>query len=128
MDGIGVENSKNIWIDHCEIYNMIGDCNGDGKIDTKGDISGGDIDWYDGLLDVKADSAYITVSWNYFHDAFKTSLIGSSDSDLYDRKITFHHNIYSNVDSRLPSYRGGTGHMFNNYYVNVLSSGINSRM
>lgn len=128
MDCIGVENSQNIWIDHCELYNMLGDCNGDGIVDTRGDISGGDVDWYDGLLDIKGESEYITVSWNYFHDSFKTSLVGSSDSDLYDRKITFHHNIYSNVRSRLPSYRGGTGHMFNNYYVDVEGSGINSRM
>lgn len=128
MDCIGIENSKNIWIDHCELYNVFGDCNGDGIVDTHGDIEGGDVDWYDGLLDVKGESEYITVSWTYFHDSFKTSLVGSSDSDIYDRKITFHHNIYSNVRSRLPSYRGGTGHIFNNYYVNVEGSGINSRM
>lgn len=128
VDGIGIESSTHIWIDHCEIYNMIGDCNGDGIVDTKGDIEGGDVDYYDGLLDVKKSSEYITVSWNYFHDAFKTSLIGSSDSDTYDRKITFHHNYYYNCQSRTPSYRGGTGHMFNNYYKDIWGSGINSRM
>jgi len=128
MDCIGIENSRNIWIDHCELYNVFGDCNGDGIVDTRGDIEGGDVDWYDGLLDVKGESEYITVSWTYFHDSFKTSLVGSSDSDIYDRKITFHHNIYSNVRSRLPSYRGGTGHIFNNYYVNVEGSAINSRV
>lgn len=128
LDGIGIDNSSNIWVDHCEIYNMIGDCNGDGVVDTKGDIPGGDIDWFDGLLDVKGSSEYITVSWNYFHDAYKTTLVGSSDSDTYDRKITFHHNMYKNCNSRLPSYRGGTGHIFNNYYVDILSSAVNSRM
>lgn len=129
MDAIGIENSQNIWIDHCELYNEIGDCNGDGIVDPNdGDTEGGDVDWYDGLLDIKKSSEYITVSWNYFHDSYKTSLIGSSDGDDYDRKITFHHNIYANVKSRTPSYRGGTGHMFNNYYVDVLGSGINSRV
>lgn len=128
IDGIGIDSSNHIWVDHCEIYNMIGDCNGDGVVDKKGDISGGDVDWYDGLLDVKGSSEYITVSWNYFHDAFKTSLIGSSDSDTYDRKITFHHNMYKNCNSRLPSYRGGTGHIFNNYYVDIWNSAVNSRM
>lgn len=128
IDGIGIEGSNHIWVDHCEIYNMIGDCNGDGKIDEKGDISGGDVDWYDGLLDAKSTSEYITVSWNYFHDAFKTSLVGSSDSDNYDRKITFHHNFYENCKSRLPSYRGGTGHIFNNYYLDISSSAINARV
>ncbi len=127
-DCIGIENSKNIWIDHCELYNMIGDCNGDGKIDESGDIDGGDVDWYDGLLDCKKDSAYITVSWNYFHDSFKTSLVGSSDSDNYDRKMTYHHNVFKNVKERLPSYRFGTGHVFSNYYADIWSSAVNSRM
>ncbi|MFZ5988757.1 MAG: pectate lyase [Bacillota bacterium] len=128
VDCIGIDSSKNIWVDHCELYNMIGDCNGDGVVDTKGDISGGDVDWYDGLLDVKKSSEYITISWNYFHDSFKTCLVGSSDSDNYDRKITFHHNMFKNCDERLPSYRFGTGHIFNNYSVDILGSGVNSRM
>lgn len=128
IDGIGIESSNHIWIDHCEIYNMIGDCNGDGKIDEAGDIEGGDVDWYDGLIDVKKTSEYITISWNYLHDSFKTSLIGSSDSDDYDRKITFHHNFFYNCRSRLPSYRGGTGHIFNNYYLNIQGSAVNSRV
>jgi len=127
-DCIGIENSKNIWIDHCELYNMIGDCNGDGVVDTKGDIAGGDVDWYDGLLDCKSDSAYVTVSWNYLHDSFKTSLVGSSDSDNYDRKMTYHHNMFKNLKERLPSYRFGTGHVFSNYYADVLNSAVNSRM
>lgn len=127
-DCIGIEISKNVWIDHCELYNMIGDCNGDGKVDEKGDISGGDVDWYDGLLDCKNDSAYITVSWNYFHDSFKTSLVGSSDTDNYDRKMTYHHNVFKNLKERLPSYRFGTGHIFSNYYADVLNSAVNSRM
>lgn len=127
-DCIGIEKSKNIWVDHCELYNMIGDCNGDGTIDTKGDISGGDVDWYDGLLDCKNDSGYVTVSWNYLHDSFKCSLVGSSDSDNYDRKMTYHHNIFKNVKERLPSYRFGTGHIFSNYYVDVWSSAVNARM
>lgn len=129
MDAIGIENSQNVWVDHCELYNMIGDCNGDGVVTPNdGDTSGGDVDWYDGLLDIKKSSEYITVSWTYMHDSYKTSLIGSSDSDDYDRKITFHHNVYSNLKSRTPSYRGGTGHMFNNYYVDISGSGINSRV
>ncbi|MEN8908326.1 MAG: right-handed parallel beta-helix repeat-containing protein [Clostridiales bacterium] len=128
VDCIGLENSKQVWIDHCELYNEIGDVNGDGKVDSKGDTSGGDVDYYDGLLDVKKDSQNVTISWTYMHDSFKTSLVGSSDSDTSDRKITFHHNVYENLRSRTPSYRGGTGHIFNNYYVNVEYSGINSRM
>jgi pectate lyase len=32
------------------------------------------------------------------------------------------------VNSRLPSFRFGTGHIFNNYYKDVLGSAINSRL
>lgn len=64
----------------------------------------------------------------YLHDSWKTSLIGSSDSDNFDRRTTFHHNFYQNVNSRVPSYRFGRGHVYNNYYLDVLTSGVNTRM
>ncbi len=112
-DCIGIEGpAANIWIDHCELYN---------------DLDHG-ADYYDGLFDAKGDSAYITFSWNYLHHNFKTSLIGSSDSDNYDRRITFHHNWFDHCHSRQPSYRFGTGHVFNNYYSKIESTGINCRM
>jgi|GEM_PF-958915 len=113
-DCIGIEGpSSNIWIDHCELYN---------------DLSK-DKDYFDGLIDAKGDDChYITYSWNYLHDSYKTCLVGSSDSDNFDRKITMHHNRIENCYSRLPLYRFGTGHVFNNYYSNILDTGINSRM
>lgn len=112
-DAISIEGpSKNIWIDHNELYNTLN----------------ADKDYYDGLFDIKGDSSYITFSWNYIHDSWKTSLIGSSDSDNYDRKITYHHNYWKNVYSRGPLFRFGQGHLFNNYYDNIIDTGINSRM
>jgi pectate lyase len=112
-DCIGIEGpSNNIWVDHNELYNDLDH----------------DKDYYDGLFDVKGDAEYITFSWNYMHDSYKTSLIGSSDSDNYDRKITYHHNRIENSYSRLPLWRFGTGHIYNNYYNNILDTGINSRM
>lgn len=112
-DCIGIEGpSNNVWVDHCELYN---DMNSDK-------------DYYDGLLDAKGECDYITFSWNYLHDSWKTSLVGSSDGDEYDRKITYHHNYIQNCNSRLPSYRYGHGHIFNNYYETSVSSTINSRM
>lgn len=105
--------AKNIWIDHCEFYNQ---------------FQGVDKDYYDGLLDINGDVSYVTVSWCYFHDSWKTSLIGSSDTDNYNRTITFHHNWFRNCNSRLPSYRFGEGHIFNNYYQDIPGSAINSRM
>lgn len=112
-DGISIEGpANNIWIDHNEIYNSL-------NVDK---------DYYDGLVDAKKNSEYITISWNYFHDSWKTSLVGSSDSDNYDRKITYHHNRWENINSRGPLFRFGQGHLYNNYYYNVIESGINSRM
>lgn len=107
---------NNVWIDHCELYN---------------DLDNGK-EYYDGLLDVKKSSEYITVSHCYLHDSYKTSLVGSSSGDTYDRKMTYHHNYLLNCNSRLPSYRGGTGHYFNNVVVSskegIGASGVNVRV
>jgi len=107
--------SSNIWVDHCEFYNL----------DPTKQLNQ---DLYDGLVDAKDESEYITLSWNYFHDHHKAHLIGSSAKDNHDRKMTFHHNYYDNITERTPSYRFGTAHVFNNYYRHVYYSGVNSRM
>lgn len=115
-DCIGIQGSSaRVWIDHCEFYNE------NPSTQTNQDL-------YDGLIDIKHTSQLITISWNYFHDNHKTHLIGSSDSDNSDRKITFHHNHYKNIKSRLPLNRFGFAHVYNNYYNNIGSSGIDSRM
>ncbi|MBC8083109.1 MAG: hypothetical protein H7Z21_07850 [Hymenobacter sp.] len=44
-------------------------------------------------MDAKAGSAYITISWNYFHDHHKCHLTGSSDKDGGNRQMTLHHNF-----------------------------------
>ena len=112
-DAIGIEGgSTNIWIDHNELYASL-------------DV---DKDYYDGLLDTKRGTEYVTISYNYLHDSWKASLHGSSDSDDGRRYITFHHNRWENINSRAPLFRFGEGHLFNNYYYNVVSTGINSRM
>lgn len=114
-DLIRIQNSINIWVDHCTFYNE------DPQSQTNQDL-------YDGCIDITGNSALITISWNIFRDAHKTSLIGSSDSDNFDRRITYHHNLFSNIGQRVPSYRFGTGHVVNNYFVNIRSTGINTRM
>jgi pectate lyase len=97
--------AKNIWVDHCEFFSE--DPNKQKNIDK-----------YDGLIDVKHKTGFITFSWNFFHDHHKCGIVGASDSDLHgDRKITFHHNYYKNVKLRIPMYRGSVGHFFNNYIV-----------
>ncbi|GAA0137663.1 hypothetical protein YSY43_45040 [Paenibacillus sp. YSY-4.3] len=112
-DAISIEGpANNVWVDHNELYATLNS----------------DKDYYDGLIDVKKNAQYITISYNYIHDSWKTSLIGSSDSDNYDRKITYHHNRFENINSRGPLFRFGQGHLFNNYYNNIIDTGINSRM
>jgi pectate lyase len=113
-DCIGIEGPANhIWVDHCELYNQ---------------YQGVGVDDYDGLLDAKDDCEYITYSWNYLHDAWKASLCGYTETDTFNRKITYHHNRFENINSRLPLFRAGNGHVFNNYYKDIFSTAINSRV
>lgn len=121
-DGISMEGPvRNIWIDHNEIYNSL--TVNDPAL-TEDQVK----DYYDGLVDAKGDAQFITISFNKFHNSWKTSLSGSSDSDNFERTLTYHHNHWHNVNSRLPLFRYGKGHIYNNYYDGALESGINSRM
>lgn len=121
-DGISIEGPvKNIWIDHNEIYNSL-------TVDDTSLTLDQIKDYYDGLVDAKGDARYITISFNKFHNSWKTSLVGSSDSDNYERTLTYHHNHWYNVNSRLPLFRFGKGHIYNNFYDGAVESGINSRM
>lgn len=105
--------SKNIVIDHCEFYSD----------------RDHDKDYYDGLLDIKNQSTFITVSNCSFHDHFKAILISSGDTQYADSviRITFHHNYFYNCSSRLPLIRFGKAHIFNNYYKNC-DDAVNTRM
>ena len=108
--------SHHIWVDHCEFYNE------DPNVML-------DVDRYDGLLDVKNDCQYITISWNYFHDHHKGCLSGKGNSDDYDRKTTMHHNKFENIHSRAPLFRYGKLHMLNNYMFDCPDgNGINVRI
>ncbi|KAG4067716.1 hypothetical protein HA402_005488 [Bradysia odoriphaga] len=115
-DGVTVENSTNVWIDHNEFYS---------------DMDHHE-DYYDGLVDVIMGSDFVTISWNQFHDHWKTSLVGSSDNrgdvDIGRLHVTYHHNHFRNCNSRMPSLRFGTGHIYNNFYENIGEYAINSRM
>ena len=90
------------------------------------------VDFYDGQVDVTHGADFITVSWNVFHDHFKNSLVGNSentgDEDIGHLRITYHHNLFTRVDGRNPSIRFGTGHVYNNHYLNIPDYGIASRI
>jgi len=116
-DIIGIEGTASkVWIDHNTLFSSNQECSGTG--DTM----------FDGMIDIKADTDNITISYNYMHDHHKLMLGGSSDSDNYNRRVTLHHNWIDTVGSRTPMDRFGTYHIFNNYYNNVTVSGINVRM
>ncbi|GAA3799185.1 polysaccharide lyase family 1 protein [Streptomyces phyllanthi] len=114
-DGITVQESTKVWIDHNSF-----------SADREHDK-----DYYDGLLDINHGSDHVTVSWNTFKDHFKGSLVGHSDNnaseDTGHLKVTYHHNHFSNVYSRIPSLRFGTGHFYNNY-VDGADTACHSRM
>ncbi|WP_428243308.1 hypothetical protein [Gynuella sp.] len=111
-DAIGLEKDvHNVWIDHCEL-----------------EASGGEKDGYDSLIDMKAGVQYVTVSYNYLHHSGRGGLVGSSDNDNENNYITFHHNWYKTVDSRMPLLRYATAHSYNNYYLHVSKSAMNPRI
>jgi len=113
-DNIGIQASSNVWID---------------SNDLSSDMDH-DKDYYDGLLDITHASDFVTVSNNHLHDHWKSSLVGHSDNngdeDTGHLTVTYVGNYWSNLNSRGPSYRFGTGHIFNNYYEDM-DSVINTR-
>lgn len=117
-DMIRIDSGVNVWIDHNELFAVNNECKGS----PDGDLT------FESAIDIKKASQDITVSYNLIRDSKKVGLDGSSSSDIGDgRKITFHHNIYRNVNARLPLQRGGWTHMYNNLYDGVTGSGINVR-
>ena len=110
-DAIGMETNVNhVWVDHVSLA-----------------ASGGEAEGFDGLFDMKDNTQYVTLSYSTLSNSGRGGLIGSSDSDLSSSFVTFHHNLYQNIDSRTPLLRGGTAHIYNNSYVSLVESGINSR-
>ncbi|KAF2198192.1 putative pectate lyase A [Delitschia confertaspora ATCC 74209] len=113
-DAITIQLATNIWIDHCDLSSD----------------RDHDKDYYDGLLDITHAADFVTVSNTFMHDHWKSSLVGHSDNNGAEDKghlrVTYHNNYWYNLNSRGPSIRFGTGHIFNNYYENV-NDGINTR-
>ena len=101
-DAISIEKSaKYIWIDHCTFSK-----------------------YFDGLVDVKRESDFITVSWCRFYDHNKTMLIGHDDAhtaDIGKLNVTLHHNLFDGTVQRHPRLRFGKVHMMNNYLRNIQS-------
>ncbi|MEU0735969.1 pectate lyase family protein, partial [Streptomyces lavendulocolor] len=110
-DAIGMEsNVRNVWVDHVTL-----------------EASGGESEGYDGLFDMKDNTQYVTLSYSTLRNSGRGGLIGSSETDASNGYVTFHHNLYENIDSRAPLLRGGIAHIYNNHYRSLNESGINSR-
>ena len=89
-----------------------------------------DKDFYDGLMDVNHASEWVTISNTHLHNHYKASLVGHSDNNGAEDKghlhVTQHNMYYSNIGSRMPSFRFGTGHIYNSYFENA-NTGIDTR-
>ncbi|KAJ5855355.1 CAZyme family PL1 [Penicillium soppii] len=113
-DAIGIQLSTNVWVDHCDVSSDMDH----------------DKDYYDGLIDITHAADYVTVSNTFLHDHYKASLVGHSDSngaeDTGHLRVTYSNNYWYNINSRGPSFRFGTGHVYNSYYLDV-ADGINTR-
>jgi pectate lyase len=72
---------------------------------------------------VTKGSDFVTISWNYFHTHWKTSLVGgdpeaaATESDKYH--ITYHNNYWRDLSTRTPALRFSTAHVFNNFYEDI---------
>jgi pectate lyase len=85
-------------------------------------------DYFDGLVDVKHEASEVCLAYNHFHDHHKAVLIGSSDSDKGNRRVTIVRNFFDDLGSRGPSNRFGEVHIADNYFRGMDTSGINMRM
>lgn len=98
-DAVNVqESATNIWIDHNSFSNG-----------------------YDGAVDIKRGSDFVTVSWNRVFNHDKTMLLGHSDDngsqDIGHLRVSYHHNWFDGSNQRNPRVRfGNPVHVFNNYY------------
>ncbi|KAF2016413.1 polysaccharide lyase family 1 protein [Aaosphaeria arxii CBS 175.79] len=114
-DSISLNKATNVWVDHVDLFSD----------------RDHDKDYYDGLLDITHASDFVTVSNSFLHDHWKATLVGHSNSNESEDKgklhITYNNNYFKNLNSRVPSFRFGTGHIYNNFYEDV-SDGINTRL
>jgi pectate lyase len=106
-DSINVQMfSHHVWLDHNDLANG-----------------------FDGLIDIKRGSSYVTVSWNHTHNHTKNMLLGHDDGngaqDVGRLKVTYHHNWFDQTPQRNPRVRFGEPvHVFNNYYLHNTDVGV----
>lgn len=103
-DGLSITGGTNIWIDHCTIGYAVTSSNKEIP---------------DGAMDITNSPDYITISWCKIQNSWKTGLLGSGDSDLGMRHVTYYANYVVNTYQRTPRIRSGNTHVINCYYENT---------
>ncbi|MFF9621046.1 pectinesterase family protein [Streptomyces griseosporeus] len=99
FDAIQMDTADHVWIDHNRFEHMA-----------------------DGLLDIRKDSQYITVSYNQFRDHNKAFGIGWT-TDVRTQ-ITIDHNWFTGTKQRNPSADNcAYAHLYNNYLSAQVSDG-----
>lgn len=98
-DGISLENSSHIWLDHLRLLRIS-----------------------DGFVDIK-NSQNVTISWSEL-DGYNPAVCGNQHhytSMVLHSQVTFHHNLWNNVSGRNPKLDGQQtrAHFFNNHWRNV---------
>ncbi|MEU4603435.1 pectinesterase family protein [Kribbella sp. NPDC023972] len=102
-DGIRLDTAHHVWIDHVT-FERLGD----------------------GLVDVRKDSDYVTLSWNVFSAHNKTVGVGWTPNVV--TKITLHHNWFSNTYQRNASIDNvEAAHVYNNWFRGFGQYGTMSR-
>ncbi|WP_055628230.1 pectinesterase family protein [Streptomyces hirsutus] len=102
FDAVQMDGAHHVWIDHNDLRNMA-----------------------DGLIDVRKDSTYVTVSWNEMSHNNKTFGIGWTENVLTD--ITIHHNWIRETEQRNPSTDNcAHAHLYNNFLEDVPGTDIAS--
>ncbi|MFI2433728.1 pectinesterase family protein [Streptomyces sp. NPDC018693] len=99
FDAIQMDTVHHVWIDHNRLTHM-----------------------GDGLLDIRKDSQYITVSYNQFSDHNKALGIGWTDN--VRTQVTIDHNWFTGTKQRNPSADNcAYAHLYNNYFSQQVSDG-----
>ncbi|MFG2724628.1 pectinesterase family protein [Streptomyces canus] len=102
FDAIQMDGAHHVWIDHNDLRHMA-----------------------DGLIDVRKDSTYVTVSWNKLSQDNKAFGIGWTENVVTD--ITIHHNWIRETEQRNPSTDNAAhAHLYNNFLEDVAGTDINS--
>ncbi|GKQ36962.1 pectinesterase family protein [Streptomyces sp. A012304] len=102
FDAIQMDGAHHVWIDHNDLRHMA-----------------------DGLIDVRKDSTYVTVSWNKLSDDNKAFGIGWTENVVTD--ITIHHNWIRETEQRNPSTDNAAhAHLYNNFLEDVAGTTVKS--